>query len=303
MVTCGYCHTTTRVGSTQRRRAAQSPARARGLGIAIAGAVSVGAVAYLIAVPRSQKVVAPIERPRDVIGEQTDATVPQDAAIEDAAAAPQVVNAVREKRPKEVARVPTGPIVSKDQAEQILRPQVMACMKEHRAHYLITRLGNERHGANVPTLGLTGTSVLDYKPVPGFASTPLGRCIARAGSAVRAPAYGGNYIYFGLRNDDAPDPLAGAAEKLDHDAANKALAALDDEARDCARRNLAGSRPGETVTVMVTFQGATGKVSTVEPHYLDMRSAYGRCLSAVYRKASVEKFRDIDAGVVHVLAP
>ncbi len=206
-------------------------------------------------------------------------------------------------RPSRPKAEPTGPISTKKEAEEILRPEVLACMKEHGVHYLITRVGNNKRGGTVPPLGLTGVSVVDYKSIPGFAKTPLGQCFARAASAVRAPAYGGNYIYFGLRNDSIADPLADAPARLDTAAAKRALAALDDEARDCSTRSPAGSRPGESVRVMVYFEGATGGVSKVEPYYVDSKSAYGRCLSAVYRKARVDKFRQIEDHVVYALEP
>jgi hypothetical protein len=57
------------------------------------------------------------------------------------------------------------------------------------------------------------------------------------------------------------------------------------------------------VRILVFFQGATGKVSSVEPYYIDVRSAYGRCITSVYRKATVEKFREIDHKVLHILEP
>jgi len=72
---------------------------------------------------------------------------------------------------------------------------------------------------------------------------------------------------------------------------------------DCATRHPAGSRPGESVSVMVSFQGATGQVSDVRPYYMEKKSAYGRCLSSVYGKATVGKFREIDHKVLHVLKP
>jgi hypothetical protein len=193
--------------------------------------------------------------------------------------------------------------VTRSQAEKVITPEILSCMKKQGVYYLITRLGNDRHGSSVPPLHLTGTSVVDYEPTPGFAKTPLGRCVARAGKAVRAPAYGGNYIYFGLRNESIPDPLGDAPPKLDRTAANEALAALDDEARDCQRSHPRGSRPGEKVSISVRFQGATGRVSGVNPYYVPGRSPYARCLSSVYHKATVGKFKRIDGKVMHVLAP
>jgi hypothetical protein len=243
------------------------------LGIAIAGLVISGAIVAFLARPPSQHAVAPAPNQR------TDTTYPAQplppaktdavAAIvtdevappapEDATVVPADLPTARHTPRKDVARAPAGPISTKQEAEQILRPELLACMKEHQVHYLITRLGNKPDGGTVPPLGLTLTSVVDFKPTPGFASTPLGRCLARAASAVRAPAYGGNYIYFGLRQDSVPDPLADAAARLDAAAAKKTLSVLDDEARDCGTRSPAGSRPGESVRIMVSFHGATGQ--------------------------------------------
>lgn len=233
--------------------------------------------------------------------EPSEPTPPPDAAVEAPSPPTDPARSTRRKAPPEP--VPTGPVLTKKEAEEVLRPEVLACMKEHGVHYLITRIGNTRRGSSVPALGLTGLSVVDYQPTPGFAKTALGRCVARAASAVRAPAYGGNYIYFGLRNESIPDPLADAPARLDAKLAEQALAALDDEARDCATRSPAGSRPGEAVKILVSFAGATGEVLKVEPFYIDLKSAYGRCLSSVYRKATVGKFRRIDDQVLHRLAP
>jgi hypothetical protein len=315
-VTCGYCHTATRIRETRQQprvepRAHRPPSPTRAISLAMAGVVVSGAVAVVLfrsarqaatpqlatTEPATSPPVAiatpPIDDNPEVVH---DAGVAADAAIVEALPAPA-------KRPKPAAPVYTGPIVTKQEAEKILRPELLTCMKQHGVHYLITRLGNERRGANVPPLGIVDTSVVDYKRMPGFASSPLGKCIARAGGAVRAPAYGGDYIYFGLRHDEVPDPMANVAARLDQKAAELAVSALDDEARDCTQRSPAGSRPGESVRILVFFEGATGKVSKVEPYYVDTRSAYGRCLAAVYRKATVDKFREIEQKVLHVLAP
>ena len=285
----------------------------------VAGVLSAAMVAAVVVMARS-RVVTPasdsgpeIVRPTPAhpVAEQAMAAAPRgDGRKPDTTQGPGVAAtgspaapARGTRRKAAEAAAPTGPILTKKDAEEILRPELLRCMKEHGVHYLITRLGNERRGANVPPLGLTETSIVDYKPTPGFAATPLGRCVARAGAGVRAPAYGGDYIYFGLRNESIPDPLADSPAHLDTAAAEQALAALDDEARDCTTRSPAGSRPGESVSVMVFFEGATGKVSKVEPYYIDIRSAYGRCLSSVYRKATVAKFREIEHQWRHVLAP
>jgi hypothetical protein len=321
MVKCGYCHTTTRVGSTRRHRNTETHApgasRSRIVGFAIFGLVCTGAIAAFVAQSRSPTTVSerePVTTPSTTWTRSTPSTPsivepapppepPPDPLKAVTVTSPDAPTAPAHTPKRKADPAPTGPIVTKKEAEEILRPQVLACMKQAGVHYLITRLGNERRGANVPALGLTGTSIVDYKPTPGFATTPLGRCVARAGSAVRAPAYSGNYIYFGLRDDSIADPLADAPARLDTKAAKQALEALDDEARDCTRRSPSGSRPGESVSVLVYFGGASGEVTKVEPYYVDHRSAYGSCLAAVYRKATVGKFRDIEGKVVHVLSP
>lgn len=282
----------------------------------VLGAATIAAVAAVVVKSRSRAVTPASDRGSEIAqptpalpeAKQATAEAPQGDGTEPdhkqvAAAVAPAAPARGTRRKAAASAAPTGPVSTKKDAEEVLRPELLSCMKQHGVHYLITRLGNNRRGANVPPLGLTGTSIVDYKPTPGFAATPLGRCVARAASGVRAPAYGGDYIYFGLRNESTPDPLADAPARLDTAAAEQALAALDDEARDCATRSPAGSRPGESVSVMVSFQGATGKVSKVEPYYVDIRSAYGRCLSSVFRKATVGKFREIDHQVRHVLAP
>lgn len=324
-VTCGYCHTVTRVASTRQHR--RTEARSRGakqnlfVGLTLASVVGAAGIAAVVVQSRS-RTVTPASHPEPAIAspmqplpEATPVPIPapipappdepvQPDTEQGRPVATTVLPAAPAPGPRRKADpTPTGPIATKKEAEEILRPELLACMKQHGVHYLITRLGNEPRGASVPPLGLTGTSIVDYKPTPGFATTPLGRYVARAGSAVRAPAYRGNYIYFGLRNESIPDPLADAPARLDTSVAKQALAALDDEARDCTSRSPAGSRPGESVSVMVFFSGATGEVAKVEPYYVDIRSAYGRCLIAVYRKATVGTFRDIESKVVHVLTP
>lgn len=327
VVTCGYCETVTRIASTREHR--RTEARSRGapqrriLALAVAGVLCTAAIAAVVVMSRSRAVTpasdrglasaqpTPTRPVAEADAEQGMAAPRQgDGMKPDPKQGPEVAAAVSPAAPARDTRrraagnaAPTGPVSTRKEAEEVLRPELLACMKQSGVHYLITRLGNNPRGANVPPLGLTGTSIVDYKPTPGFAATPLGRCVARAASGVRAPAYGGNYIYFGLRNESIPDPLADAPERLDTAAAKQALAAFDDEARDCTTRSPAGSRPGESVSVMVSFEGATGKVSKVEPYYVNIRSAYGRCLSSVYRKATVARFREIDHDVVHVLAP
>jgi hypothetical protein len=295
------------------------------IGILVAGLVGAGAVAALVMQTRSAPTVAPPQAsdvvriaprpPVDLVPAsssdsatlvQAEAGLPDDVAhVPDAAMAAAAPSAEPKVAGKGSQQAParTDPILTKQQAQQVLEPELLSCMRQHGVHYLITRLGNERRGGDVPPLKLTGTTIVDYQPTPGFATTPLGLCVARAGHAVRAPAYGGNYIYFGLRNEAVPDPLSDAPARLDAAAATRALAALDDEARDCAKRHPADSRPGEAVRISVRFGGAGGRVTRVSPFYVEAQSAYGRCLSSVYGKAQIARFKKIEEDVMHVLEP
>lgn len=201
---------------------------------------------------------------------------------------------------------PSTPVVSKAEAEAALKPEILSCMRQNRVHYLITRIGQgygKRQSGTLPALRIVETAYVDYRPVPGFAKTPLGRCVSAAASQIRCSAFRGNYIYFGLRNNTVPDPLAGQPESLDHGAAKQALTALDEEARDCARRAPSGSKPGETVRVSVTFTGFDGRVKKVEPIYVKAKSDYAKCLKSVYKKAQVPRFRRLDDRTMHALAP
>ncbi len=52
------------------------------------------------------------------------------------------------------------------------------------------------------------------------------------------------------------------------------------------------------------FEGATGKVSKVEPYYIDIKVSFmAAVLSSVYRKATSSRFREIEHQVRHTLAP
>jgi hypothetical protein len=314
VVTCDYCHSVTRIASTRQHRRAE--ARSSGasqawiLALVMAGVIGAAGIAMAVlwrsraVAPASDRTVPPTVAPVAAVEPPVAPTAiaPQEAPRVAATVPPAApARGTRPRAAREPA--PTGPVSSKKEAEAILRPELLACMKEHGVHYLITRLGNNVRGGTVPALGLVETSVVDYKHTPGFATTPLGRCVARAARGVRAPAYGGDSIYFGLREDSIPDPLADAPAHLDAEAAKQALSARDDEARDCTTRSPSGSRPGESQSVMVYFEGATGKVSRVEPYYVDIRSAYGRCLTSVYRKVTVGKFREIEHYVVIAVAP
>ena len=139
-------------------------------------------------------------------------------------------------------------------------------------------------------------------PVPDFASTPLGQCMAQVASTVWTSAYRGNYIYFGLRNHEATDPLAGKPQQIDQRGAVAALAEYDDEVLDCARRHTPSAPVGETVQFNVDFWGATGKVHSIAVFYVEDGSPFRRCAEQAYSQAEVPQFRTLKQTVTHRLS-
>ncbi len=201
---------------------------------------------------------------------------------------------------------PTGPILSKQEAQKMLEPEILSCMKQHNVHYLIVDIGQgygKYKAGALPPLKVAETPYVEYKPAPGFSKSPLGKCVLAAAAPIRVSAFRGNYMIFGLRNPSAPDPLAGRPEFLDRTAAESALSDLDNEARMCQSSAPDGSRPGETVSISVTFQGFDGSVLVVEPGYIKYKSPYGKCLRNVYGKAKVPTFRRLKDRLMHQLRP
>ena len=201
---------------------------------------------------------------------------------------------------------PAGPILSKQEAQKVLEPKILSCMKQHNVHYLIADIGQgygKFKSGTLPPLKVVETPYVNYKPTPGFSKSPLGKCVLAAAAPIRVSAFKGNYMYFGLRNPGAPDPLAGRPESIDRPAAESALANLDNEARQCQIGAPDGSKPGETVSISVTFQGIDGSTTKVEPVYVKYKSPYGKCLRKVYGKAKVPTFRRLTERVMHQLAP
>lgn len=200
---------------------------------------------------------------------------------------------------------PPAQVVSRKQLRKILEPEVLACMQEHKVHYLITRVGQGYDAPKglYPPLTIVHGSVVDYRDVDAevFNTSPLGVCILEAASQIWADAPRGAYVHFGLRNPHAPDPLAGKPRRLNTAKARHALAELDDAARECGRRQLEGFKPGRDLSMLVEFTGIDGKVSDVDPNYIPRDSAYGKCIRETYASATVPKFRDLSAKIVHKL--
>lgn len=336
-VTCAYCQQVTRLSSTAPKRLVAVTRSSAPVGrivaaVSIASLCIVGAIVAFVVHSSQRAPASPPPSSRATRQAMDQLTAAQEVEREALKRAERLASEAEARASRKSAMAPspekaepemnaptkragsatkaaakkalyTGPVLSKQDAERALEPEILSCMKRAGVYYLITRLGNDRRGGSVPALRLKGTSVVDYAPAPGFARTPLGQCVARAGRAVHAPAYRGNYIYVGLHNDAVPDPLGDASAHLDRAAASKALSALDEEARDCGRSHPDGSRPGESTTVSVTFQGASGRVSKIRVLYVKPRSPYARCIVKVYREASTARFKRIEERVTHVLRP
>ncbi len=206
-------------------------------------------------------------------------------------------------RPKPSYDDPPGPVLRRSEAKKVLAPEILACMKAHRVHYLITRIGQgyDAPSGLYPPLTLVHGSVVDYRDVDDLVEQPLGKCILRAAGKVWFAGDRGAYVHFGLRNPDAPDILAGKPRRIDQRAATRALSALDEAARECGRKKLQGFRPGRDLSMLVNFRGLDGKVLDVDPNYISRDSPYGRCIRETYGTATVPLFRELRTKVHHKL--
>ncbi|MFC1525550.1 hypothetical protein ACFL6X_01930 [Candidatus Latescibacterota bacterium] len=199
----------------------------------------------------------------------------------------------------------TRPLLSREEAQALLEPELLTCLKAANKHHLYVRIGQ---GHDAPSTGplyplavVRDVATVDYLDVVDFTSTPMGKCVAEAARGVRAPAHGGAYMMLEIENPAAPDPLAGAPERLDQKAAIRALEAFDGEARECAKRYPEQAKPGQTISFAVTFRGVDGAVTRVEPFYVG-KGPYETCLKEAYRKAKGPRFRDgLSKQVLHKL--
>ncbi len=191
--------------------------------------------------------------------------------------------------------------MSPDDAKATLTPELLTCLQTHEVHAVVVRLGQgyaatDRLYAPLRTVHAT---YVDGFPISDFEDTPLGRCVIAAANEVWAPAAGGAYLYFDLRNSSVPDPLAGADQDLDRAKANEALIAQDGAARECGHRQLEGFRATRSVALHVRFQGADGRVTQIRPLYVDPRSPYGQCVAEAFAGVVVPRFRRLWREHVH----
>ncbi len=194
------------------------------------------------------------------------------------------------------------PVVTKAQAEAILKPRIRACVKRHGVYHLATRIGQgsakKRHP--MPPLKILAghyPNFVDYKRVRKFPSTPLGKCISQSLGAVRASCFSGNYISVVMYNKRVPDPLAGAPDRLNYQQAERELTKWDQAARECIRQFPEQATPGDRSAVIVTFNGVDGKVSGVQALYV--KGKFKRCVEKAYRSAAVPRFRELTSKVTH----
>lgn len=340
-VRCLYCRTPQQVRE-MRTIAARTPAdfsqprewqgTSRGRPQVFAAALllvmlSMGAALYVSAVvppdgepaaPSPTQVASPAEAPAPA--PHTPAAAPpaptstaaldavaeaDDGASSDDSPAPRATPR-RRPSPKPAKARPKTPVMSKKDAQEVLEPELLACMKKHGTHHVIVRIGQGYGAKKTGPLGpltIVDKTVVNYADAPGFKRSALGQCVLTAISGLRADTARGNYIYFGLVNKAAPDPLEGANAKMTNEQGVAAMTALDDEARDCARRHPDEAPEGRVVRVQATFQGVDGKVTRVEPLYLETKSPYARCLKRVYGKAVVPRFRRLTEKHMHKLTP
>lgn len=199
----------------------------------------------------------------------------------------------------------TRPILSKKEAQALLEPELLACLKAANKYHLYVRIGQgydaPSTGPLYPLIVVRDDATVDYLDVDDFSTKPLGKCVAEAALGVRTPAHRGAYMMFGIENPAAPDPRAGAPKRLDQKAATRALEAFDGEARECASRYPEQTKPGQTISFAVTFRGVDGAVTRVEPFYV-RKEPYETCLKEAYMKAKGPRIRDgLSKQVLHEL--
>ena len=200
----------------------------------------------------------------------------------------------------------TGPILTKAEAERVLKEPLLECLRESGRYAMIVRIGQGYKAATegpLPPLQIfNNEATIDYRSVKNFTGTPLGECVANAALGVRTRAFKGNYMRFAVTNPEVADPLAHASKTIDQKAAQQALSKFDEEARECVVRYPQYAEPGKTISFSINFRGVDGTVTEVLPFYVK-DSPYRSCLEESYQKAMVPPFRRLHTKVIHKLAP
>jgi len=196
-------------------------------------------------------------------------------------------------RKSKAPEAPAGPTVSVSEAKKQLEPKVLACMRQTKTHALLAYMGNKTVGP-VSVLPDSRTRVDGLKKK--VAGSALGRCMNEAGKSVRTRAFKSNYIILNLRNETAPNPLAGLPAKADRKAVASIVASLDDAVLACARKH---GEEGLREVFYVKIDGPTGKV-------VSARGAYGSkkfrsCAEPLYRKLTFPKVQEHQVEHTHQL--
>ncbi len=179
--------------------------------------------------------------------------------------------------------LPSGPVITVEEARKQLEPKVRACMGKAGAHHLLAYMGNSTSGP-VKLLSDSRTSV-DGKKL-ALAKTSLGKCIDAAGAAVHTAAFKSNYVRLDVRNDDVPDPLGSLPASADMAAVREVLRSSDAAVKACARKHGAlGTRD----SFRIEIDGPAGKPTLVQSHHDS--SGYRRCAEAIYAKARFAKVK------------
>ncbi|MEX1365455.1 MAG: hypothetical protein AB1Z98_20175 [Nannocystaceae bacterium] len=189
------------------------------------------------------------------------------------------------------SRAPQGPVLSVAEAKAALEPKVLACMRTHRVHRLLTYLGNKTAGP-VSLLRAPGSRVDGLRTT--LVGTKLGRCIDQAGATVRTRAVKSNYVRLQLRNDQVADPLASLPAKADRDAIVATIETRDAQARACAAKH---GQQGLREVFYFAIDGPTGEVISVRNGYGS--KAFGRCATAAYRALKFGRVQQLEVKHTH----
>lgn len=186
--------------------------------------------------------------------------------------------------PSPALPAPTGPVLSSGDARGALEPAILDCMRAQGVHDILAYMGNSTVGP-VKVLGDSRSRVDGVQAK--IKGTTLGKCMDKAGAAVRVRAFKSDYVRFALVNDAVPDPLAALPAKADRDEVDRIIASADPEVLQCAVKH--GEEGGKEVFYFV-IDGPSGKPSSVRASYLS--KGFKKCAEAIYGKLSFPKVRE-----------
>jgi predicted Zn finger-like uncharacterized protein len=143
--------------------------------------------------------------------------------------------------------------------------------------------------ADASKTGTSGTSGGSTKS--GGSDAPSVDCILDPSKCGAAKKSGGG-TSGGTTSGGSTDP--GAPEKLSATDIKAGMSGVKDAAKACGPKH--GAKPGEKVTVKLSFSGATGTVTKATPLDPHAGTPLGNCVAAALKNAKVIKFKTASQG-------